>query len=167
MELITNETNLDYLITPLRLHIGDYEDEFTYTDAFLRTHLVYAVKALGPRWNYKYLIDADNAVSRNPHRAYLFASPPIIEYSDERAIILQAAIDIKSPIVYTRSMTTVQWKDEEVSYSNTVGHTALADSLKKDLEELESLFPPPRKRLAQPKKQSLPGFENPPNQYEG
>jgi len=167
MELITAETNLDYLITPLRLHMDDYTEPFTYSDSFLRTHLVFAVKSLAPRWNYRYLLDTNNNVTRNSHHTYLFPDPPLVQYSDDRAIVLQAAIDIKSPLVYTHSQSAVSWKDDEVSFTNISGHTSLAESLKRDLEELERLLPSARSRLAQPIKQSLPGFMNPPNEYEG
>ncbi len=168
MSLITTPTNLDYLITPLRLHLNDNSSPYTYSDDELRTRLVYAVKALMPRWNYRYLInDSTNNVYRNPHCVFLFSSPPIIQHGDERPIILQAAIDIKVAVVYTNSQTAGTWKDEEISYSNVEGIRVMKESLNRDIEELNALLPVGRKRLAQPVKQSLPGFMNPPNVYEG
>lgn len=168
MSLITTPTNLDYLITPLRLHIFDTTEPYTFSDDELRTQLVYAVKALMPRWNNRYLINADtNYVERNPNGSYQFPDPPVIQSPDERPIILQAAIDVKGSFLYSSSQGAVSWKDDEVSYSNTNSIKAMEAGLLRDIAELESILPIARKRLAQASKQSLPGFENDYNSYEG
>jgi hypothetical protein len=168
MALITEPTNLDYLITPLRLHINDNTVPYTHSGEELRTRLVYAVKALANRWNNRYLINNDtNYIERNPHTTFLLANPPLIQYSDERAIILQAAIDIQKASVRTSAAAAVSWKDDEVSYSNLSSVKFLQESLARDIEELDSLLPVSKNRLAQPRKQSLPGFDLPINDYEG
>lgn len=167
MSLITS-TNLDYLITPLRLHLDDNDAPYEFSDNELKTRLVYAVKALMSRWNNKYLIDNDtNDVKRNANWTYIIGSPPIVQHSDERPIILQASIDIKSAALYNSSWNVGKWRDDEVSYSNVEGAKSVEESLLRDIQELEGLLPTARKRLAQPKKHSLPGFILPDNIYEG
>jgi hypothetical protein len=168
MALITTETNLDYLITALRLQINDAEEPYTFSDDFLRTHLVNAVKALMGRWNNKYLINnTTNYVERNPYIAFQFPEPPVVQHSDERSIVLQAAINLKRAYVYNSSQSAVSWKDDEVSYSNLGSIKAIRESLSDDMAELDLLLPTARTRLAQTRKQSLLGFDNPPNEFEG
>ena len=168
MALITSTTNLDYLIDPLRVHLGDFTVPYTYTDNELRTRIVYAVKTLMNRWNNKYLINnTTNNVSRNGNWKYLLASPPIIQHNDERPIILQASIDLKQARLSTNAATGGSWKDDEVSYSNVAGLESMKADLMKEVEELDGILGKARERLAQPKKHSLKGFENPPNIYEG
>jgi hypothetical protein len=168
MALITTPTNLDYLFTALRLHINDNTEPYTFSDDELRTRLVYAVKALQPRWNYKYLVDADNNTSRNPNVTYLFPDPPTVEYGDERPIVLQAAIDMLSAQIKSSSQSAVSWKDDEVSFSNISGNKMLEDALIRDIAELQSLVPLPSMRLASTRKQSLKGFSwEVGNDYEG
>jgi len=163
--LITDISNIDSLITPLRMHIND--STFTISDSELRTRLLYATKALAARWNNKYLVNTSNDVERNPNLVYLFSSPPVIQNLDERAIILQASIDVKGSLFYNSAWNVGSWKDEEISYSNVTGAKSVQDSLLRDIEELNNILPVGRQRLAQPSKQSLPGFNNPPNEYEG
>src|SRR5574341_745094 len=171
MALITTPTNIDYLITPLRVHISDLTEPHTYSDDLLRTTLTYGVKALMSRWNSRYLVnDTTNYIERNPNIVFDFPAPPIIQHKDERAIILQSSIDLKSSVIYNQSVTNsmgVSWKDDEISYSDQNRSVALLDSLKRDIEELAGLLPVGRQRLAQAKKQSLMGFINPPNSFEG
>lgn len=168
MELITTPTNLDYLISSLRLHISDTTEPYTYTDEELRTRLVNAVKTLMYRWNYKYIIDENNNATRNPNVVFLFPEPPTIQYADEIPIVLQASIDIKSAVLFNTANTTgASWKDDEISFSNNEGLRALSESLQRDKDILEGILPTARERLAQPKKQSLPGFTPETNPYEG
>ena len=53
--MITTPTNLDQYIDDLRLYIGDM-NEALYSDNYLRTALVNAVRYLSRRWNNRYLI---------------------------------------------------------------------------------------------------------------
>lgn len=169
MALITDPTNLDYLITPLRLHIGGNTPPYTYSSDELRTHLVYAVKALAGRWNNRYIINSTtNYAERNPYLSYGFTDPPLIQFSDERAIILQASIDIKGTDSYLSGANAVSWKDDEVSYSNLESVKQRENSLLRDILELNNILPVAGKRLAGPRKASLPGFtEYVGNTYEG
>lgn len=159
MALITTPTNLDYLITPLRLTVADFDEPYTYSDDNLRTRIVYAVKALSGRWNNKYLINNDtNNVERNPNTVYLMPEPPIVQHSDERPIVLQAAIDITNDVLITLSASVVSWKDDEVSFSNKDSITAYQNALMRYLNELDALIPSASKRLASTRKSSLLGF---------
>ena len=161
---ITTETNLDYLITDLRLHLGDITEPYRYTTDWLRTSLVMSVKALMRWWNYKYLIDSDYNASRNPRSTFLFPAPPTIEYGDEYPIVLMASIIIKEGSLEESAWNAGSWRDAEIAYSNIEGNRARTTSLKQDWETLESILKPPQKRLAQSRKGSLPGYKS--NRYE-
>lgn len=161
---IETVTNLDYLITDLRLHLGDITEPYRYTTDWLRTSLVMSVKALMRWWNYKYLIDTDYNALRNPRSTFLFPSPPLIEYGDEHPIVLMASIIIKEGSLEESAWNTGSWRDAEIAYSNIEGNKAKTTSLRQDWDTLESILKPPQKRLAQSKKGSTPGFLD--NQYE-
>jgi len=158
-------TNLDYLIDQLRLHLGDINHlSYRYLDEWLRTSLMYSVKSLQRWWNFKYLIDENYNVYRNPNQQYLFPSPPIIQQSDEQAIILMASIITKGGSLEANAWNVGSWRDAELAYSNIEGAKQKDASIKRDLELLYELVAPPRKRLAWPIKQSLPGYIG--NSYE-
>lgn len=53
--MIQNPCNMDEYIDPLRLYVGDV-NSILYSDAYLRTAIVNAVKYLSRRWNNRYLI---------------------------------------------------------------------------------------------------------------
>lgn len=158
-------SNIDYLIDGLRLMLGDTDsDSYRYTDEWLRTALVMAVKALMKWWNYKYLIDEDNEISRNPNFTFLFASPPILEYGDETAIQLMAAIIIAEGSLEESAWNTGSWRDAEIAYSNIEGAKQRDSRVKAWWDRLNQIVTPPGKRLAQPIKGSLPGYLN--NEFE-
>ena len=158
-------TTLIYLIPYLRLQLGDINPaSYRYDDTWLEISLQLSVKSLGRWWNFKYLLDTNNEIYRNPNTVFLFPEPPIIEVYDERAIILMASIIIKEGSLENNSWNVSSWKDAEISYSNLEGNRAKLESLKKDWDELLEILTPPTKRLAYPTKSSLPGYRN--NQYE-
>jgi len=153
-------TTLDYLIPDLRLHLGDYDPaSYRYTDAWLLVALIMSVKTLGRWWNFKYLVETDNDVYRNPGSPFVLPEPPVIEVTDERPIILMASIIMKEGSLEANSWNAVSWKDFEVSYSNLEGSRAKQASLATDWGELKGLIQPPSKRLSTPVKQSLPGYK--------
>ena len=148
-----SSSNLDYLIDSLRLHLGDISSPYRYADEWLRTSLVISVKALQRWWNYKYLIDDDDNVDRNDNYSdYLFSEPPIVERGDEKPIVLMASIIIKEGSLEDNSWAVGSWRDAKMG------------SIQRDWEELTNMLKPPVKRLAQPRKGSLPGYKN--NIYE-
>lgn len=169
---LTSSSDLDYLITPLRLHIWDISEPYTYSDDTLRLALLNGFKALMPRWNFRYLLNYNEAtdnwdITRNPTITFVQAPPPVIMYSDERPLMLGGSVSLKSGLMYTSTFSTVSWKDEEVSFANQQGAKMQEGSLIRDWEELNSYLPERGKRLASPTKGELPGFRNPPNMYEG
>jgi len=159
------ETNLDFLIEDLRIHLGDYTSPYRYTDEMLMTTLVAAVKNLQRWWSRKYLINSDNDAERNPAwEAYAEADPPIIQTHDQRPIVLMASIIIKGGSLENSSWNLGHWKDAEISYSNVAGGKNKKDSYMADKAELEGILTPPSKKLKKSLKGSLPGFKN--NDYE-
>lgn len=160
-------TNLSQYIERLRLHLGDTDStSYRYMDSWLETSLVASVEALMPRWNYKYIFDG-NDVKRNPNSSqFIFQSPPIIERGDVRPIILMASIIIKEGSLESSSWNFGSWRDAEISYSNIEGSRAKDASLRRDIDELNSILPERTKRLAQPKKGHLPGYLNNPYEHD-
>ena len=157
---IDETTNIDYLIDPLRLHLGDINSgSYRYTDEWLRTSLIMAIKALQRWWDYKYLVDTNYDVYRNQQWDYLFPEPPVIQHGDEEPIILMASITIKEGSLENNSWNVGSWRDAEIAYSNIEGNKAKTASLQKDKEVLEVILKPPTKRLARTKKGSLPGYK--------
>lgn len=156
-------TSLDYLISDLRLQVGDL-DSTSYTDGFLRQVLVMATKTLMKKWRNRYTINSAYTVARNINSSYSEDPPPVIEYADERAFILQSSIIIKSSDITDNAWDIGSWRDDELAYSNIAGASALRDSLMKDIEELADLL---KRRLFAGSKQSLGGFHLPFNIAEG
>jgi hypothetical protein len=160
---IETTTNLDYLISALRLHLGDTDsDNYRYIDSWLRTALVQSTKGLQTWWNHKYLINTDYDVYRNPYIGFLFPEPPIIQNSDEQPIILMASLIIKGGSLESNSWNAGSWKDHEISYSNIEGSRTKLESFKRDWLSLTQLLKPPTDKLAWAIKGGLPGFHKNP-----
>lgn len=156
---MTTTVNLSYLIPRLRLHIGDIDpDSYRHLDEWLRLSLVVSVETLQKWWNYKYLIDDNNDVYRNPNIRFLHSQPPVIERGDIKPIILMAAIMIKSGDLENLSWNVGAWRDAEISYSNIEASRRKDDMIKRDWEELTSILKPPQRRLAESQKGHLPGY---------
>lgn len=155
---VTTTTNIDYLIEPLRLHLGDIDAaNYRYTDEWLRTALVTAVIALQRWWSGKYLIDALYNCYRNP--AYLYfeqSEPPVIQQKDERPIVLMASILVKSGSLEANSWNVGSWRDAEIAVSNIETSRSKEFSLKLDWDELKDYILPPRKRLFRPIRLAIP-----------
>jgi hypothetical protein len=150
-------SNLDYLITPLRLYIGDTSStSYRYLDSWLRIALVQAVKDLQRWWGFKYLVDNDNNVYRNPDITFSYPETEgLIQDGDEKPIILMASIILKLGQLENSSWNTGSWKDAEISYSNIEGGKIKNESLRRDWEALTQLLKPPTKRLINFKRQSI------------
>lgn len=152
-------TDLVYLIPRLRLRLGDIDDSsYRYLDEWLLVSLVGAVEALQRWWNYKYLVDTDDDVYRNPATTFLFPEPPVIERGDTQIIILMASLIIKGGDMQNLSWNLGSWRDAEISYSNIEGGKNKMESIKRDWEELTNLITPPTKKLSFPVKGHLPGY---------
>jgi len=160
-------TNLQEFIERLRLHLGDTDSSsYRYMDEWLQTALLSSVELLMPRWNYKYLIDSNDDVYRNPHIRFLFSEPPIVERGDIWPIIIQASIIIKEGSLQNLSWNFASWRDAEISYSNLEGSRSKDRSLQRDIELLDTMLPWRSKRLAQPRKGHLPGYMDNPYEHD-
>lgn len=164
---IDTATNLDYLFPFLRQRIGDTDDSaYRYTDAWIRTALVSGVQILEKWWNFKYLLDSNYNIYRNPNKTFIFdqATYGIIEPGDDQIIILMAAIIILTGSLENSAWDFYSWRDAEISFSNLEKSRAKSDVLTRFWDELNALIKPPQKRLAQALKRSLPGYKD--NKYE-
>jgi len=155
-------TTLAYLIPQLRRHISDYDTPYTYTDATLSGFLFDAVKALGNRWHNKYRVATvdgveDLIIRSGDEEIFEFSEPPVIQYQDERALVLQASIILKSSTKWNESGNAVTWRDEEISYSNVQSARQRSSTLQDDIDELNALFPI---KLAKPKYGRLYGWKH-------
>jgi len=156
--------DIDTLIPFLRFYLGDYTPSYRYTTTTLRSALIFAVKALMRRWRSKYKIDADGVVIRNPNYEFEFAAPPTIQYYDEPAIIIQAAILVKSGAMQEASWQVAAWKDDEISVSNIQADKSRQTNIQQDIKTLDDYF---KRRLYVASRQSMVGFNYPPNWREG
>ena len=164
---MTTTVNLSYLIPRLRLHIGDIDaDNYRHLDEWLRLSLVVSVETLQKWWNYKYLIDENNDVYRNPNIRFLHSQPPVIERGDIKPIILMASIVIKQGDLENLSWNVGSWRDAEISYSNIEASRRQNELIKQDWEELTSILKPPQKRLAESQKGHLAGYLSNPFEYD-
>ncbi len=160
-----SSTNLDYLADILRLNMGDIDSSsYRYIDVWIYTALVASVKALQSWWKNKYLIDINNDVERNTDLTYQFDSPPIVQYSDERPVILMAMIILKEGSLENSSWSIGSWRDNEISYSNIAGGKIKEGNIQRDWDELTSLVRPPKNRLVGASRQGLKGYKR--NPYE-
>ncbi len=139
-------TTLAYLIPQFRRHISDYDEPYTFTDTLLSGLLFDAIKAIGRRWNNRYRVATVNSVPDLIIRSddatmFTFSEPPVIQYQDERAIVLQASVILKSSTKWSESGSAVSWRDEEVAYSNLESARQRSSTLQDDINELNGMFP--------------------------
>lgn len=147
--MVFKTSNLEELILPLRVQIGDNDPTPTYSDEFLHMVLREAVAALMRRWNDQYYVDNDGVVHRNPEAGtFAWSSPPVIQHKDRRPIVLQASMMIKGGTKFSTSGDVASWRDEEISYSNIESARQRSSTLEDDMRELELILP--GKKLARP-----------------
>ena len=89
----------------------------------------------------------ENDVFRNPFLDFQQPSPPIIEQSDEEAIVITAVYLIHLAKLTSSSQTFVSWSTEDLRYTNTESSKSMNHVLDHLLSELETLF---KTRIAQP-----------------
>lgn len=65
MAFIVLPSNIDYLMTDVRLHIGDLDSE-RFSDSVVRTALIGAVKMLQRRWGDRYMVYDESLYITNP-----------------------------------------------------------------------------------------------------
>lgn len=163
--LVKSPSNLTYLIPFLRLKIGDTDNtSYRYIDKWLLKALVLGTYTLGKWMNFKYLLDDDYNIYRNPNGSFIFAEPPIIEPADQSIIVTMAAYIILEGSLENSAWEFGSWRDAEIAYSNIETSKARSRTLDRLWNELESMLIPPSKRLAHPLKGTLPGYKD--NVYE-
>lgn len=165
--MISTATNLDYLIGYVRVRIGDVDPtRYKYTDEWIRTSLVAAVNTLGLWWNFKYLLDTDYNIYRNPNGYFIFPEDTfgIIEPADEQTICMMAHYIMLEGSLENSAWDYASWKDYEISFSNLESARTRTANLNRLWNQIMLTIKPPQKRLARPIKGSLPGYLN--NPYE-
>ena len=149
-------SNISYLIPILRVKLWDIAVPYRYLDEWLDVALVSAIKSLQRWWSNKYLVDSTNlVVSRNPEMAFTLAEPPVIETSDERIVVLMAAILVKEGTLESSAWSTSTWRDAEYYVSNIEGTKTRESGLKRDWDELLSLIKSPQRRLSSGARESF------------
>jgi len=139
-------TTLAYLIPQLRRHVSDYNEPYTFSDVLLSGLLFDAIKAIGRRWNNRYRVAtvggvADLIIRCDDSTMFTFSEPPVIQYQDERAVVLQASVILKSSTKWSESGSAVTWRDEEIAYSNLESARQRSSTLQDDITELNGMFP--------------------------
>lgn len=139
-------TTLAYLLPQMRRHIADYSEPYAYSDTLLSGLLFDAIKALGRRWNNRYRVATvvgipDLVIRCDDYTMFEFSEPPVIQYQDERAVVLQASIMLKSSTKWSESGSAVSWRDDEIAYSNLESARQRSSTLQDDINELNSIFP--------------------------
>lgn len=158
-------TSITYLLTRLRLHLGDTDDSSPrYLNSWLELALIASIETLQTWWNYKYLIDESDGVYRNYKVRFLHASPPIIERGDVRPIVLMAAIIIETGDLENLAWNVGAWRDAEISYSNIEASRRKDKLIQRDWNELTNILKPPQKNLSGAHKGHLGGYVD--NQFE-
>lgn len=153
-------TDLDYLLPSLRLHLGDTDSSsYRYLDEWLKVALVDGLKELGRWWANRYFIDSDYDVTRNSDQSYEQNSPPVIETSDEKPIILMASLMVKAGSLEANSWNAGSWRDAEFSVSNIEGAKAKEKSFMNDWNALTAIMKPPTKRPFASVRQAIYGAE--------
>lgn len=158
--------NLNGLIPYVRLQIGDTNpDTYRYTNEWIQTSLVLATKTLQRYWNFRYLIDDYDNVTRNPNSTFLFPEEyGVIQKSDEFPIVLMACIILLEGSLENNAYSAVSWKDNEISFSNLEQFRTKDANLQRLVRMLNDLLLPPTKKLARTRSAPLIGYLR--NEYE-
>lgn len=174
--MIVTRSNLDYLITPVRMRLGDVTGA-VFTNSIILTGLVFGVKMLQSRWNSRYFVYTDsmhvqgtqistpggiydigytpleNDVLRNPALTFVSQPPPIIDQTDEYAIVLAACILTRRSVISSSMTAFTNWATPDLSVSNVQSGKMLQSLIADDEKALDALF---RQRLAHPQKSTFP-----------
>lgn len=174
--MITTVTNLDYLIDPVRMRVGDI-DETLFSDNLIRTALVYGVKTLQRYWHTRYLIytsdmrvsgllvntpngqatlstlPSEHDVFRNAYVTFDSSVPPTLDQRDEPAIIIAGAIQLRRVAMASSISAFGSWSTPDLSFSNIQGAKTVQSLLTADEDELTQFF---KRKLAAPVKQTFP-----------
>ena len=174
--MITQPTNIDYLIPATQMYVGDVS-ETTFAYSLVRTALTYGVKALQKRWNNRYfvyvsgmMIDSTHVMSpdgiievstmpdeydvfRNSYNQTFYSSaPPVVDQTDETPIILSAAIILRRVTLTSSVAAMGSWSTPDLSFSNIQGSKQVMNMLSEDQKALDAFF---AQRLAHPQKDTI------------
>jgi hypothetical protein len=168
--MITTPCNLDYLLSSVRLRVGDVSTPVQYSDALVRTALVNGVKAIGHYWGHRYFIydpqmdrgaDIETPFGvipkpsgvqpydalRNPTYQFVAAPPPIIDVRDEYPIVTAAALLCLRTRLTSNMITLISWQTPDFSYTPSVVVRQIGEQLKQLQDDLQSFF---TQRLGKP-----------------
>jgi hypothetical protein len=163
--LVKESSNLSYLIPYVRLRLGDTDvSSRRYLDEWLQRSLVLSTITLGKWMNFKYLLDENYNIYRNPNHQFMFPAPPVIEGADESIIVAMATYLTLEGSLENSAWDVVSWKDAEISFSNLESARTRSRVLERLWEEITLTVQPPGKRLSFSVKGHLPGYKR--NVYE-
>lgn len=161
-------TVIDSLIPYIRVRLGDISSPYRYEDSWISSAVRAAVVLL-ERYNYnKYIISTStNDIIRNPYFTSWYYSESevgVLEPQDVSIFVTASTLIISQGDLESNAWNVGSWKDFEISYSNISAGKHKNDNISRLWDELHNLITPPTKRLATPRKGSLPGYLG--NKYE-
>jgi len=156
-------SDLATLVGSLRNYLGDSDTPYRFDAEELETSLDTALYMLLRRLNFKYTMDTSGTITRTSGATFKVDSPPVVEFADQAAIIIQAAIITKSASAWDSSWDVASWKDDEISYSNIQGARSKDQSIATDLQLLEDVL---KRRLLLGRVSQMMGFHEPLNTVE-
>jgi hypothetical protein len=164
----TSSGVIEELIPYVRVKIGDFSSPYRYESDWIRSAIRAASITLQQYLHNKYLLDEDtDDIIRNTEYSpwyYAESQSGVLEYQDKNLYIVMSAIIMLQGDLENNAWNLASWKDFEISYTNMESGRTQSKILDNLWNELYSLITPPTKRLAQPRKSSLPGFLR--NRYE-
>jgi hypothetical protein len=101
---------------------------------------------------------AEGSVFRDPYAEFAVASPPILESTDEQALILAAVYILRKGHVSSNVGDFLAWGTEDIRYNNLGVERGLSKLLENDLKALQDYI---RSKIAQPKRTTFPITEIP------
>lgn len=125
--LITASSNLDFLITPLKLNYGDIEGT-QYSDAVYRTALINAVRYLYSRWGGKYSLSGNDI------------TPTLATEGDAYAIVLAATVIIRGMRLSSSVDSMVSWTTPDLSVSASAKERSLTKMYDAAVKDLNDFF---------------------------
>jgi len=171
--MITTPTNLDYLISFVRVRMGDIYSPPQYSEPFIRTALVNAIPSLSQKWTWRYFIYTTSLnrggnlvetpagiveltplpneydIVRNPAATFTMSPPPVVEQNDEAIIVLAATILLRRALIASSTAVFSNWSTPDFSYSNVASAKTMLEALASEQQELDDrlrVYATPKKR---------------------
>lgn len=175
--MIVTQSNLDYLIVPTRMYVGDLSGD-VFSNSIILTSLVFSVKWLQNRWNNRYLIyrqdmylsgtsvntpdgvlvlpalpNTNDAFRNTLTTTFASDATPVIDQDDEYPIVVASAVALRRSVITSSLSAFSNWSTPDLTFSNVSSSKAMLDLIAQDVKTLDEFF---KKRLASPQKQSFP-----------